>query len=78
VSFNSDLLSLAQRITELYQLPPVQSSIDAHALPNRYIADPQSFLAALAHYGMIPTSLDHQLHDTAAGLVDGPNGTLGL
>lgn len=68
VSLGLDLLSLAQRITELYQLPPVQAAIDPHAPPNSYLADPSPFLAALAAHGLAPTDLDQQLRDTAAGL----------
>jgi nucleoside-diphosphate-sugar epimerase len=72
VSLDMDLLSLAQQITELYQLPPVQASIDPLAPPNRYLAEPAPFLAALRRHGLTPTTLDQQLRDTAAGLLGHP------
>lgn len=72
VSLGLDLLSLAQRITELHQLPPVQASIDPLAPPNSYLAEPAPFLAAIRRHGLTPTPLDQQLRDTAAGLVEQP------
>jgi nucleoside-diphosphate-sugar epimerase len=77
VSLGLDLRSLAQRITELYQLPPLQASMDPLAPPNRYLADPAPFLAALERHGLAPTSLEQQLRDTAAGLQELSGGTLG-
>ena len=68
VSLTLDLKKLAERITSLYHLPPVQVAIDPNAAPNSYVADPEPFLAALKHYGLQPTSLEDQLRDTATGL----------
>ena len=73
VSLGLDLLSLAGRITDQYHLPPVAAAIDPMAQPDCYVADPQPFLAALAHHGLRPASLDQQLRDTAAGLVEVAN-----
>lgn len=68
VSLTTDLLSLAQRITDLYGLPPLQASIDPKAPPHRYVAEPATFLTALASHGLVARSLDQQILDTAAGL----------
>lgn len=68
VSLSVDLLTLAQTITSLYGLPLVESALDPQASPNSYLADSGPFLAALAHHGITPTSLEQQLLDTAAGL----------
>ena len=77
VSLTTDLLTLAERISTLYQLPPVQAAIDLHAAPHRYLADPAPFLAALASHGVLPTGLDQQIRDTAAGLTTPFNVNLG-
>lgn len=77
VSLSIDLLSLAHRITSLYQLPPVQASFDYMASPNRYLADPGPFLASLARHGLKPTSLEQQILETASGLVAQSGGKLG-
>lgn len=69
VNLEIDLLSLAERIRELYDLPPVVADVTPDAPPDRYVADPQPFLEALARYGLSPSSLDQQLRDTAAGLM---------
>lgn len=76
VSLNLDLLTLARRISDLYQLPPVQAAVDPQAPPNRYVADPAPFHAALAAHGLQPTGLDQQLSDTMAGLMAQSDGTL--
>lgn len=68
VSVITDLLSLAQRISTLYELPPVRAVINPQLAPHRYVADPAPFLAALAVHGLVPMSLDQQIRDTAAGL----------
>jgi len=68
VSLSVDLLTLAQTITSLYGLPPVESALDHQASPNSYLADPGPFLATLVHHGITPTSLEQQLLDTAVGL----------
>lgn len=73
---NIDLLSLAQRIASLYDLPPVQACIDPHAVPDRYITDPEPFIATLNSFGLSPSTLDHQLKDTAAGIEIGSGGMI--
>ena len=70
VSLGIDLYSLAQKVSDLYSLPPVQAAIDPMAEANRYLADPQPFLAALTRYGLVSKSLDDQIRDTAAGLLE--------
>ena len=70
-------LSLAERISCLHHLPPVQSDVDHYAPPDSYVADPEPFLEALARYGLSPSGLDRQLRDTAAGLMEQGSGTLG-
>jgi len=67
-SVTTDLLELAQEITRVYNLPPVQSSVDPAAVPNRYIADSEPFLAALSQHGLVSMSIEDQLHDTTRGL----------
>lgn len=76
VSCTLDLLRLAQRITELYELPPVQASINPDAVPDTYVADPAPFLDALQSMGLKPTNVDQQLRDTAAGLMKQLDGSL--
>ena len=68
VSLTLDLQTLAERITNLYNLPPVQAAIDPNAAPHRYVAYPEPFLSTLKRYGLPPTSLEDQLRDTATGL----------
>jgi nucleoside-diphosphate-sugar epimerase len=70
VSLGIDLYSLAQKVSDLYSLPPVQATIDPEAEANRYLADPQPFLASLSRYGLVPKSLEDQIQDTAAGLLE--------
>ena len=69
VNISLDLYSLAQKISDLYSLPPVQAAIDPMAQPNHYIANPQPFLAVLGQHGLAPKNLENQLLDTAAGLL---------
>lgn len=70
VNTSIDLLSLAQRITELYGLKPVQAAIDPTAEPNLYVAETKPFLEALSRHGLTATGLDDQIKDTAEGLID--------
>ncbi len=64
-----DLLTLAHKITELYNLPPIKQSVDVNAPPNSYVADSKSYLNALNKYGLTPKSLELQLLDTVQGLL---------
>lgn len=77
VSAQLNLFNLAQRITELYSLPPVQATIDPLAAANIYLSDSAPFLEALARFGLSARSLNEQVRDTAAGLIANPDGTLG-
>ena len=70
VSLETDLYTLAQKVSDLYSLPPLQAAIDPMAEANRYLADPLPFLVALSRYGLVPKSLDDQIQDTAAGLLE--------
>lgn len=71
VSASIDLLSLAQRITDLYGLRPVESAIDPQAQASSYVAATGPFLDALHRHGLKATGLDDQIKDTAAGLAAG-------
>ena len=68
VSLSTDLLSLAERITSIYGLPPVQATIDPTASTNSYIAA-CSIPWAFCPPGLTPTRLDDQILDSAAGEV---------
>jgi nucleoside-diphosphate-sugar epimerase len=67
-TFTSDLLSLAERITRLYDLPAVEHAIDPEAEPQDYTADPDPFLELLARHGCVPGTPDRMILETAAGM----------
>jgi len=69
VNLQTDLINLAHKITELYNLPPVKSSIDLDSSPNIYIADPNSYIDSLQMYGIQAKTLEMQILDTAHGLI---------
>ena len=69
-----DLLSLAEMITSMYDLPAVHHSIDAEAIPDCYMAYSQPFLDQLHRYGLVPTPLEQQIRDTSSGLISDDTG----
>jgi nucleoside-diphosphate-sugar epimerase len=68
VSQEVDLLELARLISSLYALPPISSAIDPSLSPNRYSADPVSYVNMLNELGIVPLSMEKQIFDTAFGL----------
>ena len=68
VSEETDLTSLAQRVSRLFSLPEPVSSVDPALTANVYSSDPSPFLDFLSTYGLSPLTLDEQITDTAAGL----------
>ncbi len=73
VTFQTNLLTLANKITEIYQLPPVQSNINPEALPDKYMADNKPFLQAMGQYALLHKTLEKQLQDTIFGLINYSN-----
>lgn len=67
-SCTTNLFDLASLITRLYDLPPVQSTIDQAAVPNSYIADSEPFLTAMKKHNLLPMTMEHQVIDTFNGL----------
>jgi len=68
VSQEFELLELASLISSLYDLPPTSSVIDSSLPPNRYSADPGTYLKLLDELGIVPLSMEKQIFDTAFGL----------
>lgn len=68
VSEETDLTSLAQRVSRLFSLPEPVSSVDLGLTPNVYSSDPAPFLDFLSTHGLSAWTLDEQITDTAAGL----------
>lgn len=68
VSHEVELLELARLISSLYDLPSPSSAIDTSLSPNRYTADPATYLNMLDGLGMVHLSMEKQLLDTAFGL----------
>jgi len=68
VSQEVELLELASLVSSLYALPPTLSAIDPNLSPNRYTADPGSYLNMLHEMEILPLSLANQIFDTASGL----------
>jgi nucleoside-diphosphate-sugar epimerase len=68
VSEETDLTSLAQRVSSLFSLPEPVSSVDPALTPNVYSSDPAPFLEFLSTHGLSVLTLDEQITDTAAGL----------
>jgi hypothetical protein len=52
----------------LYDLPSVLIAIDTSLSPNRYSADPITYINMLHALGIVPQSLERQVFDTAFGL----------
>ncbi len=67
-----DLLSLAEMISSIYDLPSVRFSINSALSPDVYSASPERFLTLLKCYGLMPTSLEQQIRDTYAGIMPQP------
>ena len=67
-SCTTNLLDLANLITRLYDLPPVQSTIDQAAVPNSYIAESEPFLTAMNEQNLLPMTMEQQVIDTFNGL----------
>lgn len=67
-SCTTNLYDLASLITRLYDLPPVQSTIDQAAVPHSYIADSEPFLTAMKKHNLLPMTLEQQVSDTFNGL----------
>jgi nucleoside-diphosphate-sugar epimerase len=68
VSQEVELLELANLISSLNSLPPTSSSIDPSLSPNRYSADPLTYIKILNSLGIAPLTLEEQIFDTAFGL----------
>ncbi len=69
-SSTTNLFDLASLITRLYDLPPVQSTIDQAAVPNSYIAESEPFLTAMNEQNLLPMTMEQQVIDTANGLTN--------
>ena len=69
-SCTTNLFDLANLITRLYDLPPVQSTMDPTAAPNSYTADSEPFLAAMKEQNLLPMTMEQQVIDTANGLTN--------
>ncbi|KZR72354.1 hypothetical protein PMIT1313_00094 [Prochlorococcus marinus str. MIT 1313] len=67
-SCTTNLFDLAILITRLYDLPPVQSTVDQAALPNSYIAESEPFLTAMNEQNLLPMTMEQQVIDTFNGL----------
>ncbi|KZR61044.1 NAD-dependent epimerase/dehydratase family protein [Prochlorococcus sp. MIT 1306] len=74
-SCTTNLFDLASLITRIYDLPPVQSTIDPAAVPNCYIADSESFLTAMNEQNLLPMTMEQQVIDTAKGLTNPEHAT---
>jgi hypothetical protein len=68
VSQEAHLLELATLISSLYDLSPPSNAIDSSLPPNRYTADPTPHANILRLMGVVPSSLEEQIFDTAYGL----------
>ncbi len=68
VSHEVELLELASLISSLYDLPPTATDIDPSLSPNRYSADPSTYLNMLHLLGIVPRSVEEQIFDTVCGL----------
>ena len=69
-SCTTNLFDLASLITRLYDLPPVQSTIDQAAVPNSYIAESEPFLTVMKKQNLLPMTMEQQVIDTAKGLTN--------
>ena len=58
VSEETDLTSLAQRVSRLFSLPDPVSSVDLGLTPNVYSSDPAPFLDFLSTHGLSAWTLD--------------------
>ena len=74
-SCTTNLFDLASLITRLYDLPPVQSTIDQAAVPNSYVAESEPFLTAMNEQNLLPMTMEQQVIDTAKGLANPEHAT---
>ena len=68
VSQEFELVKLASAISSIYDLPSISSALDPSLPPNRYTADPVTYLNMLYEMGIVPSSMEKQIFDTAFGL----------
>jgi nucleoside-diphosphate-sugar epimerase len=71
VTHTLSLLELADRISQLWNLPSPQSSIDPGLPADHYAGDPGAFAELLQHYNLSAPTLIQQIFETADSLHTG-------
>ena len=66
VNVEIDLLSLAQKISEIYDLPKVNCSWDDKLKPNKYSCSSVKFIKELRRYHLKPKNIEEQILDTSS------------
>lgn len=68
VTYTLSLLELAKRISQHWNLPPPQSSIDPSLPPDLYTGDPEAFGELMQYYNLTAPTLMEQIIETADSL----------